>query len=1005
MATNPSSIPLPPGFELDAPEPSGSPQPILARQAGPPTPQTPENRENTVVGTQEKRTQIANTAFDNVNNLRKQFESEQSVQDYKTVLPLMDNAFKLGHNKAGDLNLVYAFGKAMDPNSVVREGEQVMATNVGGVSEKVQGYLDSIKGQGQLTPIQRTELTEEIRHRAASLQQTYNQRRAFYQDFAQRNGIKPEDVVGPHPGEPFIGDEKSYIAAHGGAPRDPYAQPGNADPSPPKGRFGDDFGAPGTEVQFKDDAETRNRAARFQDTLYGALSSKKLKSQGDIDAFVQQFNHDNGSAFKINWNDPDTRKAIGAAMQGKKFGVERPTDPAVEKEIQRRLNNRSGGSDAALIGAATDIPFINHMAAGADAVRGSFAGEGSLSDNYNLSLDATKGYEDVLRARHKLPFIVGQLGGGLLLPAGEARTPFALAKVGAAYGAAYGFDQGDPNASLTQRGTDTLVGAGAGAALGYAIPKGINLAGRGARGIRDLYGSSPKEIPPLIDPTTGTLNEPLEAAGPAARVAAAKDFNVDLPMGAAGDRTAAIIERKLDVRPASAGIMNDARRVTEGQVQGAAENVAASFGQSRTLNEGGSEVQRSGNEWMARANKLDTKVYDAIPIKQTVGAALSNTRAKLAELTSKFQSNPKLAAAFQNGKLGQFMEALSQKTEVQQTGLLDASGRPLTKEVSHSGELSWQDLKDFRSRIGYEIGEQRLSGDSPTKDELRTLYGALSEDMRATAQAQGPKALRAFERANTYHQQMETRIEDGLTRILGPDAKQNPERAAKAIQSMTMGGKATGDLKALAEIKASTTKGGGWDEIAGTLIRLGGKPADSPGRSFDPGTFVRWYSDMAEQARTMLFKPELRKALDQFVMVNQRLANSNALRNTSNTALASPTGTWSMPAAFAALFTGHPFVAGGIAVGTGVKAGTEYGMAKLWTSPTIVRWFTGYSRALASGNASAAKARVGALSKMAATNPQLREPIQALLSKIANDNAPQIGTAVASPDQRPDQQQ
>jgi hypothetical protein len=163
--------------------------------------------------------QIRNTNLDNVNNLRKQFETEQSVQDYKTVLPLMDSALKIQNNKAGDLNLVYAFGKAMDPGSVVREGEQVMATNVGGVSEKVKGYIDQINGQGQLTPVQRTQLIEELRNRSRSLQETYNQRRAFYEDFANRNGINPNDVVGPHPGQPYQQDEAAYIQAHGGTPK------------------------------------------------------------------------------------------------------------------------------------------------------------------------------------------------------------------------------------------------------------------------------------------------------------------------------------------------------------------------------------------------------------------------------------------------------------------------------------------------------------------------------------------------------------------------------------------------------------------------------------------------------------------------------------------------------------------------------------------------------------------------------------------------------------------
>jgi hypothetical protein len=125
-------------------------------------------------------------------------------------------------------------------------------------------------------------------------------------------------------------------------------------------------------------------------------------------------------------------------------------------------------------------------------------------------------------------------------------------------------------------------------------------------------------------------------------------------------------------------------------------------------------------------------------------------------------------------------------------------------------------------------------------------------------------------------------IDGALTRLLGRDGQQSPEKAAAAVQAMTKGGKSTGDLKTLAQIRAATIKSGAWNEIASTLIRMGGQPANSPGRDFNPQTFVHWYADMSEPARAMLFgNSELRKSLDGFVAVNQRLQKVNALRNTS----------------------------------------------------------------------------------------------------------------------------
>jgi hypothetical protein len=157
---------------------------------------------------------------------------------------------------------------------------------------------------------------------------------------------------------------------------------------------------------------------------------------------------------------------------------------------------------------------------------------------------------------------------------------------------------------------------------------------------------------------------------------------------------------------------------------------------------------------------------------------------------------------------------------------------------------------------------------------------------------------------------------------------------------------------------------------------------------------------MAQPARNLLFgNGELRGALDKFVSVNQRLANSNALRNTSQT----------VPNFIGTGFAG---VAGGAAVtgnlsalfAIGAEALGNFGMAKAWTSPSFVRWATGFSK---STTPQAAKSQIGRLSKIAATNPELRGELMAIQQKLlsaVNDNfTPSI--AASSPDQAQQNQQ
>jgi hypothetical protein len=960
---------------LDSPSasPFGS-RPVIQEAPPPPkepTPQTPEQRTSTVVGTQRTQQEIS---FDRAKvgaNLGESFRSDPAVKAYREVIPQVAAAEGAAPGGPGDISVLYAWAKAMDPTGSVREGDVQLGQSATGPMQRAQFLMSQYRLQdgGQLPPEVRVGLIEEMRNKARQLNQQYSAVHDHYLKLAHANGVDPA-TIGEHEGTLYRGAEEQYIRAHGGTPRDPAAplapdtqplDPNALPPSPPK------YGDAGTEIQFKDDAPNANRAQRFQDSLFQGLSARQLRTRADVESFVHQFNQQNGSDFRIDWSNPDTRKAIGAAMQGKKFGVERPNDPEVQRLIDEKLNapGNSGSTAAFAVHTADPLGIGPRAGAGMSALAGSLQGQGSFNDLYNVNLDANRGYLDAVSNNHPIASTARTLAGGFLLPAGEASTPAQFAKLGAAYGGFAGAMQGDSQTSLTQRGVNTLLGAGVGGTLGYAIPKGLSMIPR----------KGPTEVPPLVDPQTGELNQVMDAMTPAERVQQMRDYGMQtITPAMAGGRSARVIEQGLNNVPGSAGVMEDINSAASGELRRAMQGVAQKFGTSKTLNEGGSAIQTGALARNERAEGVIAKAYSAIPIPDTAPASKLNTIATLQQLTGRFQSNPKLAEAMKDPRLAAYLDAFQ------------------------SGDISWKDLKEFRSIIGEKIGDMRF-GESSSTSDLRALYAGLSEDMRTTAAQLGPKAIRSFERANTLNRQNEELIQGALTRILGPDGKMTPEKAASAVQTMTMGGKAGGDLKTLAQIRAATIKSGAWDEIASTLIHLGGQPAKSEGRQFDPKVFVQWYADMAEPARRMLFKPELRKALDGFVAVNQQLSRMKGLTNSSNT---TPTMIGSgVVGASGIMAATHPLALAVPIAG----AAANYGMAKLWTSPQFVRLLAGYSKALASGNESAVRSQVGRLSKLAATNPELREPLEALLKRVANDNVvPEVAASTNADSGNNDQQ-
>lgn len=979
----------------------GQPQPWIPAGAPPPPQQAPALDINTRENTARTRQQVQQGAtngvnFSDENTLRQQYMQHPAVRAYETIMPAMAAAMQAAPGGAGDLQIVYAFGKAMDPGSVVRGEEQDAAANTGGTADQIRGWVQSIQNGGRLDPEVRARLLNEIRTRASVAGDAYRLVRQNFTQQAQRYGFDPNAVMGANAGLPYQQTEADYLGrpvqnmdgSQGPIPRNQVptvqVQPQQGGPQRPD--------QSGQDLVFWDDPRRPDEYAPRDPTAAVAQSGAQAQQLFDRGATLDQMNAFAAQHGLGPWG-ADMAHAIQYRDHGGRGARILIPPRAPERQIPQGDPDSMGEAAGANIRGATNSATVglDHPLA---AAYNTFApaSMGGNGQSFRENLWRENAYDQANQQSHPWATIAGNLEGAVALPTGaprSARLAFIsairsgatrdeaisaarsavgtrLAGEGALYGGVHGMATGEGDFG------DRLKSAGVEAALGAAS----GYAGRFGPGFRS-GNQRPPMLPPLVDPATGRLNQPLESASPAERVAAAQAHGINLPLGAATDRGGAIIEKGLDVMPASAGVMNDARRGTETQTTNALENVAGNFGTARSPFDVGTAAQTGARSWIDRATvaarpgqqSIVGKAYDAIPVSPNTDSVLTNTRATLDRLTSRFQSNPELAALEQNQTLVRYRDALA------------------------SGGLSWNDLKALRSEIGARIGSERFS-DSPSRDDLRGLYGALSEDMRATAASQGPRALQLFERANTLNRDVETRIEQSLVPIVGNDSRQAPERAAAYIQSLATGGRVSSNLNQLAAVRASLVKGGHWDDVSSGLIRLGGQPANSPGRSFDPQTFIRWYSDLPEQARSIMFagrNGQLRQSLDNFVSVAQRLANTNALRNTSNTT-PGRLGAGAVGGLAGAAATGmvHPITALLAAGGMAGTAAANLGIAKLWTNPGFVRWATGYTRStlgrLGTASAAAIASQRARLGELARSSPDLADAIGNLDHRLFGDD-------------------
>lgn len=164
---------------------------------------TQEGGITVVPGTREGQDLTREQQRSEENTLRASFLSQQPVKDYlamsSQVRSIRDAATRENPSRYNDINLVYAYAKMLDPNSVVRETEYGMVIEAGGIQQRFFRWGSVINGQSAFNDQTRREILREAEGRYNSTREAYDVQADAFRELARNAGVRPEMVIPPVP--------------------------------------------------------------------------------------------------------------------------------------------------------------------------------------------------------------------------------------------------------------------------------------------------------------------------------------------------------------------------------------------------------------------------------------------------------------------------------------------------------------------------------------------------------------------------------------------------------------------------------------------------------------------------------------------------------------------------------------------------------------------------------------------------------------------------------------
>ena len=143
---------------------------------------------------QEQQRQISQ-----ITNLRNQLLKDPNAKDYVEMVNKYNKVITSARQgtAAGDVSLVFAYMKILDPTSVVREGEQATARNATGVPQRVKNMYNYLLAGNTMDATQRADFVKTANDLVETGKVGYDQAKKGITDIANRYGIDANLVITP----------------------------------------------------------------------------------------------------------------------------------------------------------------------------------------------------------------------------------------------------------------------------------------------------------------------------------------------------------------------------------------------------------------------------------------------------------------------------------------------------------------------------------------------------------------------------------------------------------------------------------------------------------------------------------------------------------------------------------------------------------------------------------------------------------------------------------------
>ena len=268
------------------------------------------------------------------------------------------------------------------------------------------------------------------------------------------------------------------------------------------------------------------------------------------------------------------------------------------------------------------------------------------------------------------------------------------------------------------------------------------------------------------------------------------------------------------------------------------------------------------------------------------------------------------------------------------TDILKGLEKDLAK---NGGTLPYSAIKSIKGKIGNKISSLGLM-DDVAKADLKTVYGAISEDIKFYLKG-SKKGLLALSRANKYYATGLKRIENFLTPI---SKVKNPDTIASLL--INTGREGATRLNA---IKKSLTPAQYNVFLSNVVERMGrlqpgqalsGDTIEAAGK-FSSETFLTNYNRLSPAAKEALFSGKgwtkgLRKDFDDILQITNAIRQSGrTFKNPSGTA-DRVVGQGIILGGGASAFTGNPVFLVGVLAAIGGANVTS----RLFTNPSFIKW-------------------------------------------------------------------